>query len=197
MSLRINSPCTFDLISNAASCAQVLQREANSSVTTETNLNLALGAAYCLGHHLAPPVRIHNLVPDILESTGNTSVDLRAKWMASRVEFGILRSRITGLTLDKDEIRQPNAQNLLAELELWRERLPSRYSDISQSEPRNLASDSRKLWLFCEYHEASLRAKIIANGGSTCFDREPVLAATKVIIEATRTLPTAVVLYVR
>lgn len=195
MSLRINSPCTFDLISNAASCAQVLQREANSSVATETNLNLALGAAYCLGHHLTPPVRIHNLVPDILESTGNTSVDLRAKWMASQVEFSRLRSSITGLTLDTDDTG--HAQNLLAELESWRERLPSRYSDINQSEPRNLASDSRKLWLFCEYHEARLRAKIMVNGGSTCFDSQLVLAATKVIIEATSTLPTAVVLCVR
>lgn len=51
MSLRSSGATAFDLISNVGACARILQHEAGLEPRLR-DLNLALGMAYCLAHHL-------------------------------------------------------------------------------------------------------------------------------------------------
>lgn len=115
--------------------------------------------------------------------------DLRTKWIASQIEFSQICSRITEAHGDTSSEKQ-----LGIELEEWRETLSSQYRDINQSHPRNMASDGRKLWLFCCYHEANLRIQP-SHPGNECTSL--MSNAAKIILEATSVLPTAVVTHDR
>lgn len=73
--------------------------------------------------------------------------------MASQMDISNFCCRLTRVHRHRNET---NRLRLESELQSWRRNLPAQYHDIDQSYPLNLARDTRKLWLFCQYHEASL-----------------------------------------
>ena len=106
--------------------------------------------------------------------------------MASQVEFTELSSRIAEAPKDKR-----HKLELEAELLVWKENLLGQYHDIDQPYPHNITSDSRKLWLFCQYHKAKLRIHI-GQSGEVCDD--DAYNSARFILEATSVLSSPMVL---
>lgn len=117
--------------------------------------------------------------------------DFRTVWMASQLDFSSLFSWLTRV-----HQTETDTQRLKKELQSWREKLPAKYHDIDQSYPQDLASDSRKLWLFCQYHEANLYIDARhQNDAATHIvtDHNHTSHSAKIVLEAASVLPPDVV----
>lgn len=206
-------------------CARILQARHRSTSERHLlredarlhNLDLALGAAYCLEHHsdtsvvltekvsgnnisLRSEVEAHTLhlqesydvymrVPEAQCTPGIFDVgscnDFRTNWMASQVELNKLYAKISGSLMDDS-----GKLDLETKLQTWRQMLPVQYRDIDQPHPRDITSDSRKLWLFCRYYDALLQIRL---GPTGCMYDARAFSTAKVIMEATSILPTPMV----
>ncbi|KAI0125826.1 hypothetical protein BJ170DRAFT_632714 [Xylariales sp. AK1849] len=202
MAMRSNGASVVELISNAAACARMMQSGRGSSAelrpshsdTNACDLNLALGAAYCIGSHLDTNIfddiqpliftSIYKYNPIPFEAINGE--DYRVRWMKSQVEFSRLCAMIAAARQDENR-----KQKLVDDLGVWRASLPSLYDDIDQPHVRNIASDSKKLWLFCRYHQANLSIQMGPWGQA--FDSQ-VFASARIVLEATGALPTPVIL---
>lgn len=204
MSVRSNDSITFDLISNANGCVRLLR--AGQGLSSEwgfqpeskrqISLDLAVGALYCLEHRFGVDVSLANSICRPFEVLPATSEDYRVRWMTTQVEYIRLCLRIAKPHENEND-RQVHINKLEGELQAWKSNLPGQYHDIDQAYPRNIASDNRKLWLFCQYHEASLRLHMSYVGDT--FDNlgsesEHGICSARVILEATSLLPPSTVL---
>lgn len=202
MSARIGAALTLDLISSAGACARTLRASYGNTSGPSTeyrdkqqvNLNLSMGACYCLEQqysHVAL-TEFGSIAFDALPAFSN---DFRIKWMASQVEYANFCSKMSEKQ-GKENDSHAVAQELEADLRLWKSSLPVPYHDIDKPYPCNIASDSRKLWLFCQYHEASLQIHMSHRerpdtGLSGDFDRG--LQSARNILEVTSLLTPSII----
>ena len=204
MSVRSNDSITFDLISNANGCVRLLrasqgsasERGSRSESKRQASLDLAVGALYCLEYQFGMDVSLANTICRPFEAPSATSEDYRVRWMTSQVEYIRLCLRIAKPPENEND-RQVHIHTLEGEVQVWKSNLPGQYHDIDQPYPRNIASDNRKLWLFCQYHEASLRLHMSHIGDAfeaLESDSEHAVCSAKVILEATSLLPPSAVL---
>lgn len=199
MSIRSDDTIAFDLISNAGACVQILYANQGSSSSKldsrhefkrQVDLNLATGAVYCLEHqfNMSNVNLINNTRP--FQASSTISEDFRVRWMTGQVEY------IKLCSYENEKDSQGRARDLVADLQKWKSNLPAQYHDVDQPDSRNIASDGRKLWIFCQYHEASLRfhTNQVGNAFDIPGDTEHEFHSARVILEATSLLPSSVVL---
>lgn len=204
MSVRSSDSITVDLISNANCCVRLLcashkvssERDSRSDGKRQTSLNLAVGALYCLEHQFGMDVSMSNAVCRPFEAPSATTEDCRVRWMTSQAEYIRLCLRIAKPPENGND-RQPHTHTLDGELQAWKSNLPGQYQDIDQPYPHSIASDNRKLWLFCQYHEANLRLHMSHIGDASdalWSESERGVCSARVILEATSLLPPLAVL---
>jgi hypothetical protein len=117
--------------------------------------------------------------------------DSRFKWMSSQIEYSLLSIRLAG-TRKQQCIKETNMiEQLEGDLKAWKANLPCQYQDIDQPHPCNIASDNRKLWVFCQYHEAILR--LYKSQAGHPLHIEQCLHSASVILQATSVLSPSVV----
>ncbi|PMD14670.1 hypothetical protein NA56DRAFT_754660 [Hyaloscypha hepaticicola] len=199
MSIRSDDTIAFDLISNAGACVQILCANQGSSSSKldcrhefkrQVDLNLATGAVYCLEHlfNMSNVNLVNNTRP--FQTSSTISEDFRVRWMTGQVEY------IKLCSYENEKDSQGRARDLVADLQKWKSNLPAQYHDVDQPYSRNIASDGRKLWIFCRYHEASLRFHMnqVRDAFDSLGDSEHGLLSARVVLEATSLLPPSVVL---
>lgn len=197
MSLRSNCTITLDLLSNASACVRTL-RTGLASPLEQVNLDLAIGAVYCLEQQDAMSSDLTDTVfsERSSEALSRLNEDGRLRWMASQVEYGKINSRFARPDAKRSD-GQDYTEMLEGNLRIWKPSLPEQYQDIDQPYPRNFASDSRKLWIFCQYHEAIL---YLYDGqennefGVMDENMAPTFRSARIVLEATSILPPSVVL---
>ena len=101
------------------------------------------------------------------------------EWIFGQLRFAKLCSRImftsTSSGTHSTGERLENAAKLqLKSLEQWRLSLPDKYRDIHSAGAHIRDSDSKKLWLFCQYHTA-----VFASHGIRGTRPESILRALK------------------
>ena len=106
--------------------------------------------------------------------------------MASQTELSRIRSRISNTHIDTAE-----KLGLQSALQLWKETLPGKYHDMDKPCPCNFTSDSLKLWLFCQYHDACFRLAIAPPEAA---GNDGLEGSVRVVLEATSLLPTTAIL---
>ncbi|KAL1882877.1 hypothetical protein Daus18300_000515 [Diaporthe australafricana] len=127
------------------------------------------------------------------------NADFRTKWMGSQVKYLRLLSDIAKSDKEISNEQDPT-ETLANNLGVWKAGLLGEYHDIDQPYPRNLISDTRKLWLFCQFYDAQLQLlRPQRNGDSGGFDGTatpltPRVHSAGVLLEAASLLPPPVAL---
>lgn len=198
MSLRGNFSITLDLIPSATACARILCRSPVSP-SDKLNLDLAIGAVLCLQHQATTTVSPNDVIDNFPDGLRDPNADFRSKWMAGQVKYLRILSDIA--KSEKELINdQDSTENLASNLGAWKAGLLGEYHDIDQPYPRNLICDTRKLWLFCQFHDAQLQLLRSQKGGDsggfdgTATPFAPRIHSARVLLEAASLLPPPVAL---
>lgn len=109
--------------------------------------------------------------------------------MSSQVEI----SRIYSIISQVERIGSgpSRKQELERILEHWRETLPGQYRDIDQPYPHSIIYDTKKVWLFSQYHDAKLRLHMSQSDSGV---DSMVVETCSHILESTSILPPHAVL---
>lgn len=195
MSLRSGGMIIEDLMSNASACVRTL-RAAQTSPSEQVNLDLVIGTLWCLEVQAHMSGDLTDMGSRPPEAFSRPSEDGRLKWMASQVEYGKICLRIVK-PHDRNRDGQHSVQVLEDDLRIWKASLLGQYHDIDQPYPRNFAFDSRKLWVFCQFHEAILH--LYDGLGDNDFDGMdgslvPGFRSARTVLEATSLLTPSMVL---
>lgn len=197
--MRTDDQIALDVISTAGACVRTLRanKDASSSdldphctVKRQPEFYLASSAVYCLEHKFG--ILNGNLANNArtFQAPAASSDDIRVRWMMGQVDYEICLEEIEG-----NEV-QGGPHDFEASLESWKLSLPARYQDVDQPCSRGLTSDGKKLWIFCQYHEAILglytRKESSPSGDSN--DWEHGIRSAAIVLEATNLLPLSVVL---
>lgn len=122
-----------------------LNLDSRHEVKRQGDLKLATGAVYCLEHQFnMSNVNLINSTRSIQASSA-ISEDLCVRWMTGEVEY---------IKLCSDQNKrdsQGRARDLEGDLQKWKSNL--QYHNVDQPYSRNIASDGRKLCIFCRYNE--------------------------------------------
>lgn len=198
MSLCGNFSITLDLIASATTCVRILCASPVSP-SDKLNLDLAIGAVVCLQHQATTIVSSNDVTDNFPEILRGLNADFRTKWMASQVEYLRILSDVAEsdkeISNDQDLI-----ENLASNLGAWKAGLMGEYHDIDQPYPRNLIGDTRKVWLFCQFHDAQLQLLRHHKGGAsggfygTAAPSTPRIHSARVLLEAASLLPPPVAL---
>ena len=137
-------------------------------------------------HYLATVPSARARAPRLLVGS-----DSRFEWMSSQIEYISLSRTLLGTHARPFNNQTNNIKWLESDLKAWKANLPGEYQDIDQPHPDNLVSNNRKLWVFCQYHEAILRLN--NSQIDRLVDRGQGLYSAIVIVQATSLFPPSVV----
>lgn len=124
--------------------------------------------------------------------------DSRDDWIIIQHKYRSIFSKILRLKKDKEE-RLYRSDELHNNLREWVECLPSPYRDISTTSPTGMRSNTRKLQIFCQYHEAILRLYLqkISKPNDSSDSFQSAMTSAQTIIGVASALPNQLMLIYR